>query len=64
MKPPTKLTMKRQVRHGVSEHRKPDYTEAQLAEVNARYDRENGFSLQLPTVHTNPGRKPKTEFKP
>ena len=62
--PPKKLTMRRQVRHGVSEHRHPDYTDDQLAEINARYDRENGFSLQIPTVHTNPGRKPETEFKP
>ena len=61
--PPQKLTMKRQVRHGVSEHRVPTYTDAQLAEINARYDRENVFSVQLPTVHTNPWRKPETELK-
>ena len=64
MKPPRTLTRRRQVRHGVSELRKPDYTEAQLAEINARYDRENGFSIQLPTVHTNPFRRPETEWKP
>jgi len=61
---PQKLTRQRLVRHGVSALRKPDYTEAQLAEINRKYDQENGFSLQLPTVHTNPLRKPETELKP
>ena len=64
MKPtPQKLTMKRQVRHGVSEHRVPDYTPEQLAEINAEHDRRNGWSMQLQSVFTNPARKPETEVR-
>ena len=63
MKPPRTLTMRRLVRHGVGDPRTSAFTEAQLAEINARYDRENGFSLSLPTVHTTPLRRPETEWK-
>lgn len=55
---------RKQVRHGMTEPRKPAFTEAELAEINRRFDEQNGFHLDMPTVFQNPARRPETEFRP